>query len=173
MEDDIKQTFICGIVPDNLRKHLEMSSSHFTDSDDMLEEILGYTPSQQGDAMDLGWLGQAGGGKGSWRNKGGKRKGCILTMVHIQDLAKLLLLLVLTVRLLDNGEVTTCLDGERATRPEEPGCRCSAEKVNRASDVEIHTCLGNRLVRGVGDSSKSLDKRHLWHSNPRGDTPWT
>ena len=46
-----------------------MNSSRFTDSDDMLEEILGYIQSQNSDAMDIGRLGK---GKGNWWDKGGK-----------------------------------------------------------------------------------------------------
>jgi len=78
LDDDIKQTVIRGIVPEHLRKHLEMNSSRFMDSDDMLEEIAGYIQSQpDANAMDIGWLGKGKdgykGGKG-WNDKG-KGKG--------------------------------------------------------------------------------------------------
>ena len=79
LDDDIKQTVIRGIVPEMLRKHLEMNSSIFVDSDDMLEEVAGYIQSQTGSsAMDISWLGKGkdggkGAGTGWWdKGKGGK-----------------------------------------------------------------------------------------------------
>jgi hypothetical protein len=78
LDDDIKQTVIRGMVPEHLRKHLEMNSSRFMDSDDMLEEIAGYIQSQPDSAaMDIGWLGKGKDGKGKdkgWNDKG-KGKG--------------------------------------------------------------------------------------------------
>jgi hypothetical protein len=78
LDDDIKQTVVRGLVPEHLRKHLEMNSSRFMDSDDMLEEIAGYIQSQPDSAaMDIGWLGKGKDGKGKdkgWHDKG-KGKG--------------------------------------------------------------------------------------------------
>jgi len=76
LDDDIKQTVIRGIAPEHLRKHLEMNSSRFMDSDDMLEEIAGYIQSQpDANAMDIGWLGKGKDGKGKGWNDKGKGKG--------------------------------------------------------------------------------------------------